>query len=467
VPAASGSAAAANPIDAFLAAEREKRKLTPAPEAGRRTLIRRLYLDLIGLPPSPEEVQAFLMDKAPDAYDKIVDRLLASPRYGERWGRHWLDIWRYSDWYGWRKEDQVRYSQRHVWRWRDWTIESLNENKGYDTMVREMLAGDEIAPGDPETLRATGYLARSWFLFNRNTWLQDAAEYTATSFLGLTMKCTRCHTHKYDPIMHVDYYRFRAFFETHDIRLDRVPGEPDTEKAGLARAYDSDLSAPTYRFIRGNDKKPETDKPLTPGLPAIFDAKLDIQPVSLPLEARYPAGREFVREDLIRDAALDIEKAEADLKKAREESKPETDITAAEKYLALTRAELPAVKARAAADKAKYDEADAATLEKLAEEARKLERTASILKAEHDLFLANRSLENAKGDEKKLAAAKKKLEEAAKALGEAKDAYTPLGTLYPETSSGRRLALANWIAGKDNPLTARVAVNHMWLRHFG
>jgi len=109
-----------------------------------------------------------------------------------------MDVWRYSDWYGWTEQNQVRYSHRHVWRWRDWIVESINNDKPYDQMVVEMLAGDEVAPGDEETVRATGYLARSWYKFNRNVWLRETAEYTATSFLGLTLKCARCHDHKYD-----------------------------------------------------------------------------------------------------------------------------------------------------------------------------------------------------------------------------------------------------------------------------
>src|SRR5690606_9320965 len=121
-------------------------------------LLRRVYLDLIGLPPTRNELQAFVNDASPNAYEKVVDRLLASPRYGERWGRHWMDVWRYSDWDGYQKE--VRNSQPHIWRWRDWIIESLNEDKGYDRMVLEMLAGDELAPEDPEVLRATGFLVR-------------------------------------------------------------------------------------------------------------------------------------------------------------------------------------------------------------------------------------------------------------------------------------------------------------------
>src|SRR5439155_17909663 len=114
----------------------------------RYTLLRRVTIDLTGLPPTPEEVTAFVADTSPAAYERVVDRLLASPRYGERWGRHWLDIWRYSDWSG-ENNNQVRGRPKHVWRWRDWVIESLNADRGYDRMVVEMLAGDEIAPNDP------------------------------------------------------------------------------------------------------------------------------------------------------------------------------------------------------------------------------------------------------------------------------------------------------------------------------
>ena len=117
-------------------------------------------------------------------------------------------------------------------------MESLNADKGYDRMIVEMLAGDEIAPGDRDTLRATGYLARNWYKFNRNAWIQDTVEYTAAGFLGITMRCARCHDHKYDPISQADYYRFRAFFEPHDVRIDPVPGQPDPNKDGVARAFD-------------------------------------------------------------------------------------------------------------------------------------------------------------------------------------------------------------------------------------
>src|SRR5207248_4697086 len=131
-------------IDEFVRAKLKDVGLAPSPPADKRTLIRRATVDLTGLPPTPEEIDAFLADDSPDAFEKVVDRLLASPHYGERWGRHWLDVWRYSDWAGFGQE--VRESLPHIWQWRDWIIESLNADKGYDRMVREMLAGDEIAP---------------------------------------------------------------------------------------------------------------------------------------------------------------------------------------------------------------------------------------------------------------------------------------------------------------------------------
>jgi hypothetical protein len=194
-----------NPIDAFLAAEHQKCGLRPLPPAGKEQLLRRVYLDLIGLPPTRQQLHAFLNDPSPDAYEEVVDRLLASPQYGERWGRHWMDVWRYSDWYGRiAGMHQYRHSQRHIWRWRDWIIESINRDKGYDRMIVEMLACDELAAGDDNIARATGFVGRNYFVFNRNVWLQDAVEYTAMGLLGSTLKCCRCHDHKCDPFTQKD-----------------------------------------------------------------------------------------------------------------------------------------------------------------------------------------------------------------------------------------------------------------------
>ena len=151
VPTVNRAAWSGNPVDRFLAAEHERQELEPSPPAESSVLLRRVYLDLIGLPPSPDELRTFLADSSSDAYEKVVDRLLASPQYGERWGRHWMDVWRYSDWDGYAKE--VRESQPHIWRWRDWIVESLNADQPYDRMIIEMLAADEVAPLDPAAAR--------------------------------------------------------------------------------------------------------------------------------------------------------------------------------------------------------------------------------------------------------------------------------------------------------------------------
>ncbi len=262
-----GAGWALNPIDAFLADGHREHDLTPRPDADRRTLLRRAYLDLTGLPPTPEQVAAFEADPSTTAFETVVDDLLKSPRYGERWGRHWMDVWRYSDWAGWSGGNDIRDSQPHVWRWRDWIVESLNEDKGYDRMVQEMLAGDEMAPADPAVLRATGYLARN-FKSSREKWMTDVVDHTFLAFQGLTVGCARCHDHMYDPVKQTEYYQIRAVFEPHKVRIDPVPGEKDTKKDGLARAYDADPKAPTYRYDRGDERHPDKSNPLSPGVPA-------------------------------------------------------------------------------------------------------------------------------------------------------------------------------------------------------
>ena len=306
-----------NPIDAFLAAGHEKRGLTPVAPAARHVLLRRVYLDLVGLPPTPQQLQAFLSDDAPDAYDKVVRDLLGRPQYGERWGRHWMDVWRYSDWYGLGAE--VRTSHLHIWRWRDWIVQSLNENKPYDQMIVEMLAGDEIAPNDPATLRATGFLARNWYVFNRDKQLDDTIAHTSQAFLGLTIHCARCHDHKYDPIRQVDYYRMRAFFEPYQPRLDPVPGEIDINKNGLARVFDLYPEKPTYLFLRGNDKDPDQSRVIQPGVPDVLAfADLDITPVALEPEVYHPDLQAFVLAEHVREAESRVQVAGAAVEKAQQ-----------------------------------------------------------------------------------------------------------------------------------------------------
>lgn len=299
-----------HPIDSLLDEQRQKHSLRTQPEAERSILIRRLYLDLIGLPPTREQ----LLDRRP--WEQIVDELLDSPHHGERWARHWMDIWRYTDWYG--LGAQLRNSQKHIWHWRDWIVESLNDDKGYDRMIQEMLAGDELAPTDLNTLRATGFLARNYYLFNRTTWLDSTIEHTGKAFLGLTLNCGKCHDHKYDPISQVDYYRLRAIFEPHQVRLDPIPGVIDLEKDGIPRVFDDHLDAKTSLHIRGNPKTPDNETEITPGVPAILASFAPAaEPVELPFEAFAPGTRDYVRVDRLAAARQKVETADEELQSAR------------------------------------------------------------------------------------------------------------------------------------------------------
>lgn len=458
VPPVKNTAWVRNPIDAFIAAEHETRGLKPRPEAPRHVLLRRVFIDLIGLPPTVAELHAFLADKSPDAYEKVVDKLLASPRYGERWGRHWMDVWRYSDWAGY--GPQVRDSQPHIWHWRDWIVESLNDDKGYDRMVLEMFAGDELAPEDPKALAGTGYLVRNFKLLSREKWMQDTVEHTFMAFQGVTLGCAKCHDHMYDPILQTDYYQVRAIFEPHKVRTDRIPGQPDTKLDGLVRAYDADLAAPTLFYIRGDDRTPDKNKTIVPGVPEALGGTLPkIESVTLPPFAVAPDQRPFVIEETIKTSAADVEKArkaggaELELAEAKHE--------ALLKVLAVEKREMSGMK-------------DGPEWTKAATEATMAQRRANLLDARKKLAAAEKK--NANTPAAKAAAAKKELAAAQMALTKAEtDEKLPpsttfarrAGTTYPAQSSGRRLALARWLAAKDNPLTARVAVNHIWLRHFG
>ena len=205
-----------NEIDRFILKQMTSHQLTPAPEADRATLIRRLSFDLIGLPPTPAEVAEFEADADPRAFENLVDRLLERPQYGERWARHWLDVVRYADSDGYR----IDHYRPDSWRYRDYVIQSLNSDKPYDRFVQEQLAGDELFPDSPDALVATGYLRHWIYEYNnrdaRGQWdliLNEVTDTTGDVFLGVGLQCAKCHDHKYDPILQKDYYRLRAFFE--------------------------------------------------------------------------------------------------------------------------------------------------------------------------------------------------------------------------------------------------------------
>ncbi len=316
-------------IDRFLAAEHQRVGVTAVGETSRSMLLRRASLALTGLPPIPAERRAFLDDESEAAFENAVDRLLASPRYGERWGRHFMDILRYSDPSGYGKE--IRDGREHIWRWRDWIVESLNEDKGYDRMIVEMLAADEVSPDDQKSLRATGYLARNWYKFNRNVWLDNIVEHSSKAFLGLTINCARCHTHKYDPFEHISYYRMRAIFETHDVRDDPLLSASlsgSTAPNGmLVRAYDAHLDRQTFLFFQGNENRPDKDSPLPPGLPELL-GELSVEPVRLPVTVWYPALRKKNRQAALQAAQAEVTAAGTAIKNAR------TALAASQKKLA-------------------------------------------------------------------------------------------------------------------------------------
>lgn len=228
------------PVDAFILSELERRNLKPNPYADRPTLIRRATFDLIGLPPTPEEVDAFVNDKSPPAWEKVIDRLLQSPHYGERWGRHWLDLARFAESHGYEQD----YDRPNAYYYRDFVIKALNLDVPYNTFVKWQLAGDEFEPENPLALMATGFLAagthatqitKNQVEKERYDELDDMLATTGTSMLGLTFGCARCHDHKFDPVPQRDYYRMLATFTT-TVRSDY---EIDLDPQGYREAKDA------------------------------------------------------------------------------------------------------------------------------------------------------------------------------------------------------------------------------------
>jgi len=529
-----------DPLDRFVAAEHDRRGLTPAPQAEPQVLLRRLYLDLTGLPPSRADLEAFLADPSDQAYERVVDRLLASPRHGERWARHWMDVWRYSDWYGRRSVPDVLNSYAQIWRWRDWIVRSLNDDKGYDEMLRDMLAADELKPGNDADAVATGFLVRNFYRWNYNTWMKDNVEHTGKAFLGLTFNCAHCHDHKYDPIKHEDYFAFRAIFEPLEIRHDRVPGEPDPGPypkydygkaykpitSGLVRVIDEKLDAQTYLYTRGESRNVVPDRPpIEPGMPGFLGGKsFRVEPIELPRSAWFPGSRDFVRQDerAPRESAL----ARAELALARAmpaaqsadrvlrdlesrvaggsprafadphwevpafaaDRREDPSLRAARAALGSERervelAELEcdaarrdglSLSARMAADDAR-DGLDPKEFETLKIKAAHLERSSNLAQARWAVARGELAVKEARGKPtaelrqaaQERASALKALAAAQEALKTPATAYTSLSPTYPRRSTGRRAALARWISDRANPLTARVAVNHLWRWHFG
>ena len=483
-----------HPVDRLITLKLQEYGLKMQPFASPNTQLRRLYLDLIGIPPTAADLQTFLGDKSPDAYEKVVDQLLASPLYGQRWGRHWMDVWRYSDWYGRRMVPDVWNSAPQIWRWRDWIVDSLNADKGYDQMISEMLAGDEIDPTDVTASHATGYLVRNWYALNPNDWMRSNVEYTGKAFLGLTFNCAHCHDHKYDPITQRDYFRFRAFFEPLGLRQDQVAGEPNPDafqeyeysvlrkivRIGAIRVYDKHPDAATYIYLGGDERNrlPNT-APVRPGLPLFLDpTDALIQEVRLPVSAWYPGWQSEIRETNLKIAQQQLRVAEQALLEGESQNEPTRLNLRAQRDAAAAR--LASTQARLAADQAEHGDVTPKRKEPLAHRAAHLEfqsdlaqLRADVAQAAEQLAVAKALPDTEKDRDKRTTAAQTSWQKANEKLNSAVNSkpqdqankYTRFSSRFPRTSTGRRRALAQWITSRRNPLTARVAVNHIWARH--
>ncbi len=289
VPAVTTAGWVRSPVDAFVLARLEAEGLSPAPEADRRTYARRVTLDLTGLLPTPEEVDAFVADTSPDAYEKLVDRLLASPAYGERWGRHWLDVARFAESHGY----EMNTLRPNAWPYRDYVIRAFNEDRPFPRFVREQLAGDVAGKGDALTEAATGFLVGGPHdlvgnatpegkLQQRSDDLFDMVSTTATAFLGLTVGCARCHDHKFDPIPQRDFYALEAVFAGVEHGERPVPGDDGGRRRGR-EAVREEL-ARLDAEIDGYEPPAETDgiRTVRPGV----QARRNVERFA-PVEARF------------------------------------------------------------------------------------------------------------------------------------------------------------------------------------
>ncbi|MBI3679307.1 MAG: DUF1553 domain-containing protein [Acidobacteria bacterium] len=413
-------------VDAFILARLEEKGLNPNPPAGKATLLRRVTLDLIGLPPTLEEVQALLADDSPDAFAKVVDRLLASPRYGERWARHWLDLARYADSEGF-KSDETR---PYVWRYRDYVIRSFNSDKPYDRFLKEQIAGDELYPNDPQALIATGFNrhfpdesnARN-LMQRRQELLFDITDTVGAAFMGLTMGCAKCHDHKFDPVLQKDYYRLQAFFAN-----TRIEDNLSLAGAAARNQYQAKYSA---WDAKTKDLRAEMRRLAEPQMKRMWQENFD----------KFPPE--------IQDAIL-------------ESPEKRTPIQWHMYYKARPQVEHPEEEG------AKRLRGDAA--KRYQELKKELAVFDSIKPAE--MPVAQGMIDNESDPPKTFVLSignySAPTEEVEPGFLTILDP-SPAKIVKPEglNSSGRRTALANWLADPKNPLTARVLVNRIWHYHFG
>lgn len=417
-----------SPIDALVMAQLEAKDIKPSPDADRATLIRRVTLDTWGIIPTPEEVKAFVNDKSPNAYEKLVDRLLASSRYGERWGRRWLDLTRHADSDGYNTDG----TRPNMWRYRDYVIKAFNDDKPYNTFIKEQLAGDELWPDRKDALVATGFLrnfpdeinARDLNLKKQEIG-NDLADTVSSVFLATTANCAQCHNHKFDKFTQKEYYQLQAYFANTSFRDDVTP-------------------------LTGKDLSDFSTR-----------------------QAKWEEATKDIRAR--QDALLKpyIEKAEADrvlgfVPETRESiTKPEKDRNAYDRWIYHRNLWTMSGRTRNAANQMKEkDKAQYAEFEKLSAELKKFDS----LKPKDPGYISTATELGSSESPPTHVLFKgiydRKLEEVQPGLPSALSAESP--KIVPTaTSSGRRTAIAGWIASDSNPLTSRVLVNRVWNQYFG
>lgn len=413
-------------VDAFVLAKLGEKGIRPNASADRVTLIRRATLDLTGLPPTLEEVQAFVSDPAPDAFAKVVDRLLASPRYGERWARHWLDLARYADSEGF-KSDETR---PNVWRYRDYVIDAFNSDKPYHRFVQEQIAGDEMFPGDPQALVATGFNrhfpdesnARNLYQ-RRQELLNDITDTVGSTFLGLTVGCAKCHDHKFDPILHKDYYRLQAFFA--GLHIEDKAALVDDRKRRDYEAKQSVWEGKTKEL------RAEMQALLAPVNKATGKDNFD----------KFPEG---IQEAI----TMAPEKRNAMQWQMYYKARPYVEFPD-EVLVPKLKGEAKTKYASLAAQLAEFDAIKPAPLpmaQVMVEDAAAVPKTHVLNGGVYDGELTE-------------------VQPGFLSILEPNDPAIPAAKAAGKT--GRRTVLANWLTDAKNPLVARVMVNRVWHYHFG
>ncbi len=443
IPRPRDSARVANPVDAFILNSLDRVDLTLSPRAPRRVLVRRLYLDLIGLPPTPAEFERFLSDDRSDAWVRLVDRLLASPDYGHRWAQHWLDVVRYADSDGFEYDDP----RPHAWRYRDWVIESLNRDKPFSRFIHEQIAADELFPEDRRALAALGLHRLGPLRLNAGTQdkaknrqerLTEIVDMVGSAFLGVTFGCARCHDHKFDPLPQADYYRLQAFFAaSRAVDLPLVPAAARaarekarkgwTEKRDATRKRLDEIEAPVRKRLMAERRRRFGQETLAA--------------LAVDASARTPDQSRLAT---VAERMLVI--VEADIRGTLSEAKRR-------QYLAI-QAELQVVESS--------EPLAVASVMVIVDRGRDVPATHRLVRGEphhpgEEVFPSFPAVMVQRGRPVRPSSFRKRTRPSIDEVGESDGGH----------STGRRAELAGWLTSESNPLAARVFVNRLWQHHFG